>query len=291
MLRAILFIISFFCSIHSIGYAQNESDQRPIVMVSIAPYKFFVEAIAGNTVRPFLMVPPGASFHTYEPTPKQILEGSQAEIWFRIGESFEARALQALRSHHPNMQIVDLRKGVDLITVEAGHQCCCCHQDGADLHIWLSPRMAKVQAKLIAQTLSETYPQNRELYQQRLSTLLNNLDILDKEITQTLAPLQQRTIMVAHPAYAYFARDYNLQQLPIEYEGKDPSGRQLTTLLQQARAKNIKTIFIQNQYSSKGASLIAKELGAEVVTLDPYSSSGDYFATLREIARRISATN
>lgn len=287
MFRAILFIISFFGVIQASCVEDNRSH---LVMVSIAPYKFFAEAIGGDTIRVNLIVPPGASFHTYEPTPKQIIEGSQADIWFRVGESFETRALQALRSHQPNMKIVDLRDGVDLIQVEPGH-CCCCHAEGADLHFWLSPRVASIQAKKMAEALSAAYPENRGLYQKRLASLLEDLSRLDIEIKDILAPLKQRIVMVSHPAYAYFARDYQLTQLPIEYEGKDPSGRQLTKLLQDARDLKIKTIYVQSQYSRKGADLIAKELRAQVVTLDPYSSNGDYFFTLREIARRIAASN
>jgi zinc transport system substrate-binding protein len=100
-----------------------------------------------------------------------------------------------------------------------------------------------------------------------------------------LMPLKNRTFMVGHPAYAYFARDYNLTQLPIEFEGKDPSPRQLTRVLTQAREAHIKTIYVQPQHSRKGADLIADHIGANVVMLDPYS--GNYMVNLRNIATQI----
>lgn len=285
-LWSLLFVASCSCSFPFLS-ANEPQKLSHYVIVSIAPYKFFVEAIAGDTLKVGTIVPPNVSFHSFEPNPKEILKSAEADIWFRVGESFESRILQALRAYRPNMRIVDLREGVNLITVSCeGAHCPCCN-GGEDLHMWLSPRIAKIQAKTIADSLVKVYPENTQLYQDRLADILLSLDKLDQEIIQILQPLKHRTIMVAHPAYAYFARDYGIVQMPIEFEGKDPSPRQLTELLQRARKEEINTVFIQNQYSTKGANLIAKELHAKLVTLDPYSS--DYFAMMREIAQRIAA--
>lgn len=264
-----------------------EPNSKPFVLVSVAPHKFFVEKIADETVKVELMVPAGASSHTFEPSPRQMLNASRADIWFQIGEGFEPRASAALKSHHPDMQLVDLRQGLDLIydtDCSGGHCHCSQHsQEGcADPHFWLSARQAKIQAKTITDALSERYPQHAQLYAKRLQAFSKELDALDSQIETLLAPLKNRTIMVSHPAYAYFCRDYKLKQLSIEFEGKDPSPRQLTKVLTQARQDEIKTIFIQLQYNNKGARLIAKEIGAKIVTLDPYAEN--YFETMRDIA-------
>lgn len=281
-----LFLLLFLCFGWGLLTANQQDTRSHAVVVSIAPYKFFVEAVAGDTVDISLLVPPGASFHDYEPTPKQVLTAATSDIWFRIGESFETRAQAALQYYNPRIQVVDLRDGVDLIVVGSpGHVNCSCHQGGADLHIWLSVKEVKVQAKHIAEALSSMYPEHKTKYDKNLASLLKSLTDLDQEIRQTLQSVKNRTIMVAHPAYAYFTRDYNLTQLPIEYEGKDPTPRQLHNILLEARAAHINTVFVQQQYATKGATLIANELGAKLVMLDPYS--GDYFATLRNIAKRI----
>lgn len=257
-------------------------------IVSIAPYRFFVEQIAGDSVRVILLVPPGASFHDYEPSPKQVIESANADLWFRVGETFETKASKVLQSYNPQLKIIDLREGVDLILVgqQGSEVCPHCYASGADLHMWLSPKQVAIQARHIAQALIEMYPEHRDEYQKRLNDLLWKLQALDQEITIKLRPLKNRVIMVGHPAYAYFARDYNLKQLPIEYEGKDPSAHQLNQILNSARQANIKTIYVQNQYSSKGAKLIANELGAKVVILEPYGE--EYFSSLRNIAQSIS---
>jgi zinc transport system substrate-binding protein len=255
-----------------------KEEGHPSVLVSVAPHKFFVEKIAGNTVDVILMVPAAASAHTYEPTPRQMLAASKAQLWFRIGETFENRAIQALRSHRPDLIIVDMRQGLDLIA-----EGCCHHHASLDLHFWLSARLAKKQAETIAQALSQAYPQHQELYAKNLKKFHEELDQLDQDIQTILLSISNRNILVSHPAYAYFCRDYDLRQFSIEFEGKDPTPQQLTKVLKLAKDLKIRTIFIQMQYNNKGARLIAEQIGAKVVTLDPYSEQ--FYESMLEIAR------
>lgn len=254
----------------------------PYILVSVAPHKFFIEKIAKNTVEVQLMVPAGASAHTYEPTPKQMIAVSKANLWFRIGEPFENRAMQALKSHHPNLEIVDLRQGLDLISADLGVvHCGCCH-GSVDLHFWLSARQAQIQAKTIADALSKAFPGRANFYQANLQAFQQELKELDEKIKSILEPLQDRNILVSHPAYAYFCRDYGLQQYAIEVEGKDPTPQQMTRLLNLARQLNTRAIFIQMQYNNKAAKLVADALRAHLIVLDPYSEH--YISTMLEIA-------
>jgi zinc transport system substrate-binding protein len=279
MLRSLLFGLSLFlCCIKA------NAQSAPTILVSVGPYKPIVEKIAGDTVNVNLMVPAGASAHTYEPTPKQMIAAGQAIAWFVIGESFESRAVASLKSHHPDMAIIDLRQGVDMIKADPHSGCCCCHANSQDLHIWLSARQMAIQAHTIAATFSKLFPQNAELYNNNLEKVIQELKSLDEEIATLLNPLKHRTILVSHPAYAYFCKDYNLNQMSIEFEGKDPTPYQITNLLNRAKEEKIKRVYIQMQYNNKGARLVAKELVADVVILDPYSEH--YFNSMREIAKQ-----
>lgn len=262
--------------------APKVKNQSHYVLVSVAPYKFFVDKIAGDTVKVGVMVPAGASIHTYEPSPREILTASTADAWFFIGEAFEAKAMQALKTHHPDMALVDLKEGVDLIHGQCKH----CSK-GADLHIWLSPKEAKTQANLIAKALIQLYPENKSLYENNLKAFLEDLTRLDQQISALLKPLKNRTFLVSHPAYGYLCRDYGLNQLSVEFEGKDPTPQQLTKLLALAKKDKIHTVFIQRQYNNKGARLIAEHLGAKVVNLDPYTDN--YFEGMLYIAQQIAA--
>lgn len=284
ILKQLILLIALFLLPLS---AIQAADSSRYILVSVAPHAFFVKKIAADTVTVGLMVPAGTSAHTFEPTPKQMLAASKADIWFCIGESFETRAIKALKAHNPSLEISDLRQGVEMITADPLSGLCCCHANCQDLHIWLSARQAKIQAKTIAETLSKRYPENTALYQKNLAAFINELTALDQEIEKILSPLKNRLLMVSHPAYAYFCRDYQLSQLSIEFEGKDPTPQQLNNILIKARAAHISRVYVQPQYNSKGARLFAQELKAAIVTLDPYSE--DYETSMLEIARAFSA--
>jgi len=273
-----IFQIIIFTLVPFLGFCET-------VLVSIPPHKYFVEKIADDSINVLLLLPPGGSPHSYEPNARQILDSAKADIWFQVGEGFEERAESALKGHRPDLQVVDLRDGLDLIRYSEGesfHQCGHAHHC-FDPHIWLSPRLAKKQAEKIAQVLSLKFPEKRLIFQKNLEIFLKKLDQLDLEITAILKPLENRKIMVSHPAYAYFCRDYGLTQHSVEFEGKDPTPRQVTDILNEARKYQIKTIFVQVQHSSKGARLIATEVGAKIVDLDPLEE--DYLQNMRKIAR------
>lgn len=284
--KKFLHILFFILCLFVISDKMLANETSPQVLVSVAPHKCFVEKIAGNTVQVLLIVPAGASAHTYEPTPKQMIGASKADLWFYVGEGFEARVKNALQNHNPSMGFVDMRTHVDLIGFDNDEYkpCACCrHSSCYDLHYWLSPRQAKIQAQTIASALMERYPENSELYRRNLTTFQNELDALDQDIIEILNKPHNPVVMVSHPAYAYFCRDYGVRQLPIEIEGKDPTPGQLTKILEAARLHQIKRIFTQVQYSNKGAKLIAAQIGACVVDLNPYAEQ--YFESLKEIAR------
>lgn len=258
------------------GYAEEEA---PTVLVSFAPYRYFVQQIAKDKLKVEVMVPPGASAHTYEPTSKQMIRASKAAIWFRIGEPFEAKAVQALKSASPSMEIVDLRQNIPLL------QGACCHHHGhncgEDLHIWMSPKLAKIQVKTIGEALMAHYPKEKQFFAENLSEFLKRLDDLDEFIAQKLAPLENRYLLVSHPAYGYYCQDYHLTQIPIECEGKDPTGRQMTALLNKTRELHIHYILTQPQYSDKAALLVASQIGAKAISVDPYSEN--YIESLKQI--------
>lgn len=287
MPNKLLFIFKVFFLFFIVTNFTKIQAASPTVIVSVAPHKFFVEKIAGETVQVYLMVPAGASAHTYEPTPRQMMKAADASLWFSIGESFEKRAMQALLSHRPNLKIINLQQGLDLIHTDHshGHKGCC--PGSIDLHFWLSARQAQIQAKTIADALSQAYPGSAELYQKNLQSFQKELASLDKQIESILAPLKKRDILVGHPAYAYFCRDYQLKQHSIEIEGKDPTPQQMTKLLNLVRSIGTNTIFVQPQYNNKAAQLIAKEINARLVVLDPYAEN--YINTMLEIAHAFAA--
>lgn len=233
------------------------------------------------------LIPEGANPHLYEPTPRTIAQLQDALLWIRLGESFDHKMLQVFQDQNPDIHIVNIAEGIDLLSERPHPECHHCHNtdEGKDMHIWLSPRLAKIQATTIANALSALFPENAPLYTDRLNALCQQLDELDQELTEMLAPKRGEAILVSHPAFAYFCRDYGLIQLSIEMEGKDPLPQHVTHLLKKARQYHVSTVLIEPQYSNKGAELIAKELGLSTTLVDPYAE--DYLNNLKDIGKII----
>ncbi len=250
---------------------------QPRVLVSVAPQKFLVEQIAQDRVKVDVIVPDGASPHTYEPTPRQAVALGKGDVWFRIGESFETRLIKILES---KMEIIDQREGLDLLK----DGCCGC-KDSSDPHIWLSPALLKKEAEQITEVLSRRSPESAPFFRKNYAVLCKKIDLLDEEIAFLLRDKWGEAILVSHPAFGYFCRDYGLRQIAIEADGKEPSTKRVLELLKEAREASISSVYLQRQYSMRGGERIAKELQAKVIMVDPYEE--DVISNLKLFAKTL----
>ncbi len=253
------------------------------VFVSIPPQAQFVERVGGQHVSVHVLVPPGASPATYEPAPSQIAALDDADLYFRIGVPFEEALIPRIRASMPDLKIVDLREGIELREIEGGEG----GRGTKDPHIWLDPMLVVTQAETIANALTQADPDHASVYSENLAAFKADLRELDEEIARTLRPLRGTQILVFHPAYGYFADRYGLEQVPIEFQGREPSPRRLEEIIAFAREREISAIFVQQQFSTRSAEAIAREIGASVVTLDPLAR--DWFGSMRQMAERLRA--
>ncbi|MBC8463935.1 MAG: zinc ABC transporter substrate-binding protein [Deltaproteobacteria bacterium] len=249
---------------------------RMPVFVSIAPQKYFVEKIGGDLVDIHTMVSPGASPATYEPKPRQMAALTKAKVYFAIGVPFENRWLPKIAAASPLMEVIHTDHGIVKIPMQPFH-----HRDSEkqhpksstpkrlDPHIWLSPKRVKIQAQHILNTFIRIDSLHRSIYITQYHQFIRELEDLDAEIQQKLAGEKGRQFMIFHPSWGYFAHEYGLEQIAVEIEGKDPKSAQLKALIQQAKSKGIKVIFMQRQFSAKSARMVARAIGGRVVFLDP----------------------
>jgi zinc transport system substrate-binding protein len=272
---------------------QPQAGERLQIAVSIIPQKNLLERIGGGLVDVHLLVRPGYSPSTYEPTPRQMVELAGADLYYRIGVPFERSWMDRIRDAHPNLPILDARDGIELRQIDAGgtahaehgHH----HEKGElDPHIWLSPPLIKIMALRLRDRLIQLDPSHRDIYVQNHMELAVYLDQLDADIRQTLADLGSRKFMVYHPSWGYFADAYGLQQIPIESEGKEPSAQALGHLLDEARASGVGVIFVQKQFSQAQARSVAEAMAARIVVIDPLSE--DYPKNLRAVAQAMATT-
>ncbi len=278
-----LLLTVFILLTNSCEKKENFNTGKPIVLVSVPPYVDFVKKIAKDTVAVQSLIPAGANPHVYEATPKEVQSHQNAAIWIRLGESFDKKVYQFFKQLNKPVKIVDVAQGIPLLSVcdDHGHA----SDEGKDLHIWLSPKLAKIQAEKIAAALIALLPEQGDFFSANLQKLLNELDVLDGQIAGILAPMEGKAILASHPAFEYFCRDYHLVQLSIEMEGKEPLPQHVTEILALAKRYAVQAVLIEPQYSNKGAELIAKRLGLPTHSVDPYAEN--YLENLLSIAQVI----
>jgi zinc transport system substrate-binding protein len=275
-------------------FSQALAVEKVPVFVSIAPQKFFVEQIGKNLVHVEVMVEPGASPHIYEPKPGQMTAISRARIYFAIGVGFEKAWLKRIGASNPAMTVVHTDEGIQKLPMSTHH-----HEDDKhhqkdhhaghdhgtpDPHIWLSPPLVMVQASNIVKALQEVDPANRSEYEANYRAFVTRVGDLDGELQRLFSGREGMEFMVFHPAWGYFAEAYGLRQVPIEVEGKDPKPAQLKKIIDRARERNIKVVFVQPQFSSKSAEQVAREIGGEVAFVDPLAPYWE--ENLREAAAK-----
>ncbi|WP_406656500.1 zinc ABC transporter substrate-binding protein [Methanolobus sp. ZRKC2] len=328
------------------------SADKPFVVVSVLPEAEFVEKIGGDEVEVMVMVPPGADPHSYEVTPGQLRDLSNADMYVKVGSglSFENVWMDRLMEVNPDMLVVDASSGVHLRTMEAhshdhegeehedehdhaneseeehGEE----HEDehdhaneseeeheeehdhaneseeeheeehedehdhaneseeehdhsaeSRDPHIWTSPKEAQVMVENIYDGLVEVDPENTDFYTQNKNAYIAELDAADANIRETLAGEEGSSFIVYHPAWGYFADEYSLEQISVEIEGKEPSVQDMQRLIDTAKEKNIKVIFVQSGFSTTSAQTIANEIDGEVVEVDPLAK--DYIGNLANV--------
>jgi zinc transport system substrate-binding protein len=246
-----------------------ETTNKIGVVVTILPQAEFVESVGGEKVTVTVMVPPGQDPHTYAPTFSQLVAVKQAKLYAEVGSGidFELAYMDSIVQANRNMLVVDCSKGIELIE--------------NDPHIWLSPRNAKIMVENICDGLIQVDPQDRDYYIQNENEYLAKLDKLDTDISSNLTAITNRWFIVFHPAWAYFARDYNLTQLAIEIEGKTPSPKDIADVVQEAKEHSIKVVFASPEFDIKSAQTIAEAIGGRVALIDPLAR--DYINNMYQV--------
>jgi zinc transport system substrate-binding protein len=243
------------------------------VVVSILPLAEFVEQVGKDKVEVTVIVPPGADPHLFELTPVQLKKISQAQLYVEVGSglNFELTWMDKIKLIYKDMLICNSSIGITLVD--------------KDPHIWLSPRNAKTMVENISEALIKIDPLSQKYFKKNSIEYINKLDILDKEIKARLEGVKNRRFISSHPAWGYFAKEYDLIQIAIENEGKEPSAASLAHIIDQTRAFNISIILVSPQYNMKSAEVVAKEVGAQIIIADDLSM--DYINNLRKLAEEI----
>ncbi len=262
----ILLLLFTACS----GPSKKEVDERTIT-VSIEPMRFLTEQIAGNDWNVCCMIPKGNNPETYEPLPEQLIKLAHSKAYFRIGFiGFEQIWMDKLQTNAPQMEVYDTSQGIDFIREKGMQHGNHYHVGGIEPHVWSSPTNVRRIAANIYHALCQISPEDSLSFLERWEKLDQQIVATDSIIRQLLNKNEaNQTFLIYHPTLSYFARDYGLQQICIEESGKEPSPARMKTLIDRCKQEQVKVVFIQREFDTRNTELIAAELDAQSVMIDP----------------------
>ncbi|MDR1880666.1 MAG: zinc ABC transporter substrate-binding protein [Tannerellaceae bacterium] len=260
------------------GCGKRQSEERAVISVTIEPQRYFAEKIGGADYVIYTVVPSGQSPETYDPTPQQMLRIGDSRAYLQIGYiGFEQAWMHTIRENNPDLAVFDLSEGIALAGHDAaghshdGDSHSHHHHTGVDPHVWSSIGGAKVIARNTLDAFLSIDGDRADYYRQNYTLLMKEIEETEAVVDSLLRPLAGRAFVIYHPALTYLAAEYDLLQLCIEMEGKEPSPSHLKELVEQARAYKAGVAFIQREFDQKNAALIAEETGCRLVPINPLS--------------------
>jgi zinc transport system substrate-binding protein len=269
-----------------------------MVAVTIPPQAEMVQEIGGNWVDVIVVMPPGSDPHTYEPGPALVAKASGADLYLTLGTGLlplEDALVSRLRAMNPDLVVVDSSKGVTYLLDQeetTGNSTGSSREmqgdpehrgvGSPDPHIWLSLRNAEIMSENIRDALIAADPAHEKEYRENCDRYTARLKDLDQTIIARFSENDPGIILVTHPAWQYFARDYGLQMVAIEREGKEPTAKDLESLILLARSNHIQVVFAEAQESLRGAETIARETGGTVQVIDPLAR--DFLANMDRVS-------
>ena len=228
------------------------------VAASIYPMAEFCRAVGGDLVEVFQLVPDGTEPHDYEPSPKDLTKVGQAKVLVYNGvvDDWAKNALTALSDR----QLAGVETGAGLMELK-GVQ---------DPHVWISPKLAMVQAKRICEAFCQADTVNAAKYHVNLDNYVLQLQELDKEY-QKFALGKRRGFATAHAAFGHLAKDYNLEMLAVTglSPEAEPTPADLQKVINLVKQYGVRYVFFETLTSPKLAELVAQETGAKTAVLDP----------------------
>ena len=255
-----------------------------VLTVTIEPQRYFLEQIVGDKFQVNTLVPLGSSPETYEPSPSAMIKLGNSQAYFKVGFlGYENVWTGKLSENNPGLKIVDCSSGIEPVYGGHGHHDNSHgdayhdhdHTDAADPHVWSSAKNAVLFSQNMLNAVMELDTENADFYRANFEKLIQKITETDSVLTRLLRDIPSRSFIVYHPALAYFARDYDLEQHSIEFEGKNPSPAQMKELVDLAKSENIKTVFIQQEFDVKNTEVIAREIGAKSHTVNPLAYEWD----------------
>lgn len=260
---------------------QDKSNKDVLsIYTTVYPLTYFAERIGGSHVEVNSIYPPGSNEHSFDPTQKDMMNLADADLFFYVGlglEGFVENAQKTLKNE--NVELIETAANVSEekldVSTSVAHEHEAEEEDhdhahgDIDPHVWLSPIISQDLALSIKDALVKTQPNHKEEFEKNYKSLISELQDLDKEFKEMADNAPSKTFFVSHSAFGYIAGTYGLTQISVAglNSQDEPSQKELTKIVDQAKENHIHYILFEQNVSSKLAEVIQKEVGAEPLTL------------------------
>ena len=252
---------------------RSPSYQEPVLAVSIQPQRYLLEQIVGNRYQVVCVLQEGTNPENYEPSMSNMMALERCQAYFIIGHiGFEAALMNKVSANKPDLKVCDTSQGIELISEGESEE--------GDPHVWTSIANAKIIARNMYAGMVELDPKHKNEYTRRHDQLQQHLSELDKAFSEKLLETGDSTFIVWHPTLSYFARDYHLQQIAIEQEGKETTPRHIMQVTAQAKKKGTQVFFYQREFDSRVVQSVNDDIKARLVEISPMSYEWERQMTL-----------
>lgn len=251
----------------------DAASARPIVVTSIYPLTDWVRQIGGPAVEVYTLLPPGASPHTFEPTPQDVERIARASLLVVIGLGLDDWARRLVAGEQTRTLIL----GEHVETMPNVNPDVPDEVGGPDPHVWLDPLRAAQMIAVLTDELVALAPPSQAEIRRRSAAYRAQLEQFARTMSEACRPYAGRRIVTTHAGYDYFLARCGLPpaRVIVPSPGKEPSARYLEALARQARQEKLRVLFTEPQISPKAAQVLAREIGGQVLMLDPLGNPED----------------
>ena len=239
------------------------ASNKRVIMVSIEPLRYFTNQIAGDKFEVYTMVQPGSNPETYEPTAQQMMALAKSDLFIKVGGlGFERTWMKKIESNAPHTIIINSSDGIIPIRTINGIE---------GPHTWMSCVNAVIIARNIYQSLAEIDSKDSLYFKKNLEDFISTIRETNTKVRENITRDKHTSFLIYHPALSYYAKEYGLNQIPIEEEGREPGPIQLKEIITMAKKRQVRTLFLQKEFANRNTKIIAKSVGAETVPINPLS--------------------
>ena len=254
---------------NSSSVTQDTKKYKEVLVTSIPPLKWLVQKIAGNDFEIISIIQPNMNHELFDPKPDDLKTLEKSKLFFTYNAlNFEKEISDTVTD---KKKLVNLLENIDKSSLLENHDDHG-HDDKKDNHkdnhdhgdfnphLWFSLDLMPEFAESVKNKLIQTYPDKKDIFERNYAMFIEELNIFKKEINEKMSSKTKKYFMIYHPVLGYFIKDYPIKEIAVEYQGKEPSAKQIKEIIEEAKEHSITTILVQPQFPKQSIEAISMEI-------------------------------